>query len=875
MTGTREEASHRASLLNLARALDTFVAGATFPAAPALKIHTQWAVSGSSNNLARPRGAVETVRLFLLGGSYRREGDGVVIQLFGKTPTGEAVVARYSGFRPYFELVDPTPDERKKLTTEEDVLGTDELKLWVRGAVRPVLKVTVRFPWTVPDFRERYRRPGGESNVIACDIPFVHRFLYDKGLGLTVEFEAEPEPEDICAGYTTNRVVRVVTAEGKDIRPTEPFRPPLVILSFDIENAIRERTMFTICGVVDRPGQPKESFRLSDPSSEANLIGEFVRVVQRADPDVITGYNIGGYDMPLLLERANALGVGDLLLGRDRSAPSDTGERLWKVTGRVVADAWWSARRELRPKQETLQFVARTLLGDKKLDVDRRNIEAEWARDPKKVMEYCEHDADLALRILQRLRSIEKAADLATVAHLPLEEGLNGRTSVFIDALLIPRADRQNVGVPTTHRARRDAPIEGGYVHAIQPGLYRWVVVLDFKAMYPSIIIAHNLCFTTLSPEGTTRSPEGTRFLSAEQKRGIIPQILRELLNDRERFRSRSQTAASAEERLYYDGLQNAVKILMNSFYGVLASSFYRFTSKEIGSAITAFAREAITSIIKSLETDGHGVVYSDTDSVFVRSPSENLDGSRGFGEEVARRFTLEGATFEFQAVYESLFSHGAKKRYVGHAVWPKDETVIRGYETRRTDAFDYQSEALLDVFQLVLKGDIEGAIQRSRELVKRCRDGEVPVEKLVIARSVRAEDDYNEATRDALPFLRVFKQLQREGYDVIPGMRVAWVVTNARVTPQEVEPWVEGRSLKGKPDFDYYAERVAQTLARVTEVFDWDAAALLRGSFQRRLVDVTSAETPGNGPRVGLDTSAAEAARPAKGRRNRALGEF
>src|SRR5208282_3378645 len=126
------------------------------------------------------------------------------------------------------------------------------------------------------------------------------------------------------------------------------------------------------------------------------------------------------------------LGLPPLALGRERSEPREMGERLWKIPGRVVADAWWSARRDLKPKQETLQYVARTLLGDSKLDVDRRNIDKEWAADPERVM--------------------EKAADLATVAHLPLDEGLNGRTSQFIDAILIPRADRLHVGVPPSHR---------------------------------------------------------------------------------------------------------------------------------------------------------------------------------------------------------------------------------------------------------------------------------------------------------------------------------------------------------------------------------------------------------------------------------------
>jgi DNA polymerase, archaea type len=818
---------------------------------------------------------VSTVDLFLLEGSYQAVDDGVVVELFGRTREGEAMVARYYDFRPYFVITDPTEEIRSKLRADPEIIALDDLTTWYQGTDRPAIKVTLHRPWLVPQYREQYRRKGDEGSVLACDIPFVHRFLYDKHLGLTLQFEAEDESPEIRSRYTGLRVVRVVTAGG-DIRSAEPFRPSLRILSFDIENAIKERTIFTICGVVEGAGRPRRTFRIGNVSERA-ILEEFVRVVEQEDPDVITGYNIGGYDVPLLLERSEAVGLRDLALGRERSAPREMGERLWKITGRIVADAWWSARRELRPKQETLQYVARVLLNDSKLDVDRRNIAQEWSRDPERVMEYCEHDADLALRILLRLRSLDKAADLATVAHLPLEEGLNGRTSLFIDAMLIPAADAQHVGVPTSHYAGRDTTIEGGYVHTIKAGLYRWVVVLDFKSMYPSIIISRNLCFTTLSDQGTTIAPSGARFLAPSVREGIIPRILAGLLADRDRFRQLGRTSTSPETQAYYDGLQNAVKVLMNSFYGVLASSFYRFTNKDIGAAITSFAREAITSIIRDLEKDGHEVVYSDTDSVFVRSPVASLEGAREFGEAVARRFTHEGVTFEFQSVFESLFSHGAKKRYVGRTVWPREEVIIRGYENRRTDAFDFQSSALLEVFDLVLKGDTDGAVRRSRELVQAVREKSVPAERLVIARSVRAEGEYNASTRDALPFLRVFKQLQQEGYDVIPGMKVAWIVTDSRKSPQEIEPWIEGRPFTKEPDWEYYADRVAQTLARVTEVFDWDAAALLRGSHQRRLATPEPAADAAPGaPAATLDTPLTDVAR--SGRRktaNRNLSEW
>jgi DNA polymerase, archaea type len=809
---------------------------------------------------------VSSLELFLLDGSYQAVDDGVVLELFGRSRDGEAVVARYYGFRPYFVLLEPTAEEEERLRRDPEIVRLDPTTVFYHGRDRPADRVTLHRPWRVPEYRKAYQGDGGEARVLSCDIPFVHRFLYDKGLGLCVGFEAEEEPEEVRARYTVRRVVRVVTGDGREIRRVEPFRPAVRVLSFDIENAIRERTIYTICGVAEGGGRPRRSFRLTAPE-EATIIAEFVRLLVEDDPDVITGYNIGGYDLPLLAERAKALGLGPLALGRERSEADELGERLWKVTGRIVADAWWSARRELRPKQESLQFVARTLLGDSKLDVDRRNITEEWRRDPGRVMEYCEHDADLALRILLRLRTIDKAADLATVARMPLEEGLNGRTSQFIDAILIPRADARGVGVPPNHPRSGESAIEGGYVHSIRPGLYRWVVVLDFKAMYPSIIVARNLCFTTLSPEGTTVAPSGARFLAPEVRRGIIPEILTELLADRERFRQAGRAAPQREAAEYYDGLQNAVKVLMNSFYGVLASSFYRFTNKEIGASITAFAREAITSIIRELEREGLDVIYSDTDSVFVRSPVENLEGAREFGEGIARRFTASGATFEFQSVYETFFSHGAKKRYVGRAVWPREERVVRGYETRRSDAFDYQSEALLEVFDLVLKGETEAAVRRSRELVLAVRNHDVPPDRLVIARAVRGEAEYNASTRDALPFLRVYRQMKSEGYDVIPGMRVAWIVTDSRKSPQEVEPWVEGRPFTKEPDWEYYAERVAQTLARVTEVFGWDAASLLRGSHQQRLGGDEPGPTASDGPATTLDSSVADLGTPARRR--------
>ncbi len=776
--------------------------------------------------------------MFLVGGAYDASSGEAVIELFGRTREGDSLTARFYDFHPYFELREPSPETVTRLKADPDYRNSQEVTRWVDGKDRPCLRVEVSLPGTVPKFRSNYGLPEDDTSVLACDIPFAHRFLYDKlkAGSAAITFEGTPEAPEVQRRYSTQQVVRVVG----EISSAPSFKPELTYLSFDIENSLVDRRIFCLCGVVQRGDGTREEF--SFDGEEHSILQRFVDKIRSVDPDVITGYNIGGYDLPLLKERAekNGFPKGDLTFGRDGGPLSDFGDRLWRAHGRVIADAWWSVRTILHPKQESLQYVSNQMLGEGKIDVDRRNIDAEWAADRAKVLRYCVKDAELALRILLELRAVERAENMASVAGVYLDEGLNGRTSTLVDSLLIRGADERKIGVPPTHRTRGEAPIEGGFVLDLKPQLANWVVVLDFKSMYPSIIISRNICFTTLSEQGPTEAPNGTHFLSKSDRPGLIPDILRWLMGERDRLKRLSREATVPSDREYYDGLQSAVKILMNSFYGVMASSFYRFTNKDIGAAITAFARNEIRRVIDEVKNTGAEVLYSDTDSVFVKSPVDDLEGSRKFGTDIASRFTREGVTFEFQSVFASFFSHGAKKRYVARQVWPKEEQIVRGYETRRSDSFELQVEALNEIFRLILDGRKDEAVESAKEVVKRTLAGEVPKEKLVIARTVRAEEEYNEKTRGNLPFLRVYKKLKDEGFDVIPGMKVAWIVVDSKKSPQDIEPYLLGRAYPAgrDPDFRYYAERLAQTLARITEVFGVPEEELLGKPTQQRLGD-------------------------------------
>ena len=747
------------------------------------------------------------------------------IELFGKTRDRRSITLTVFGFNYYFYIVDPQAQTEQGLTSDPMVLSTEHVPLEYRGAVHDTLKIVLKSPWVASTYRNRLKT---QYKVLAGDISYEDRYIYDTDMGSCIRATGEP----IDLDYGTDLVIKMTSFENID-----SFDPGLKYLSFDIENSITEQTIYCICTKVEENGE----FTTPDPiyGDEKEIITKFSELITRIDPDVITGYNIDNYDIRKIMERAEFNKMKDALpWGRDHGQPKLHSERFWRVKGRLIVDAWWAAKRELRPKQETLNAVSMLVLGEQKLDVDPKHMDEEWVNNRDKVIEYCIQDANLALRILLHVETVRKGLDLAAVSKLPVEDVLVSGTSTLADSLLIRMADRSGIGVPMNGRRlpRGEDQIEGGYVHDIKPGLYHWVCVLDFKSMYPSLIISNNICFTTLSSDGEIVAPSGARYMSPERKKGLLPTILSGLMSQRDAIKKKMKATQDPVEHAYLDGLQAAVKIIMNTFYGVFASSFYRFTDKNIGASITAFARSNIKSIIDCLEGDGIPVIYGDTDSVFVPSPYHDLENTVRFGTEQAERFSQGAKTLEFEKIVEPFFSHGMKKRYVGRVIWPEkqEDLLVRGYEIRRSDSFDLQSRILTELFEKILDEKKDEALALVKEAVRNTLQGKVPPEDLVISRTCKGLDAYENPERMAN--VQAAKKLIALGYNFIPGMKISWIVTNAATVPQTVEPFISGAPFTATPDYRYYAERLAQMAGRITEVYGWSEKDLLTGSQQATL---------------------------------------
>ena len=736
-----------------------------------------------------------------------------LVYLFGTTREGEAIAVRTPLLMPYFQVVEPTKDILANLEEKEEVENLESQDLWVDGSVKNCTKVTTSHPGKVPKIRDWLKNNGFKP--LAADIPFHYRYLYDNDIGgcLTIKGDEIPKENYSC---------KVIDA--KEITKSENFESDFRILSFDIENSIFERTIYCLSYCVKTSeGYVHEETLHGD---EETLLKNFVKAINEHDPDIITGYNIDGYDLPLLVERCDVYGI-DLKIGRDGSELEQRMQRFWQAQGRVIADAWWNVKREVRPRQESLNAVAKELLGREKHDVNPKKMDEEWANNPDKVMEYCLEDAKLALEILEHIKVLQKYQHLGSVAKLPLNDVINGMTSTMIDSLMIRFADSKGIGVPMTNRRKRTGHIEGGYVHSIDPGLYEWVCVLDFKSMYPSIIIDRNLCFSTMSEEGEIETPLGVKFKSPEQKKGLLPELLVNLMADRDEAKKLQAAAKTEDEENYYKRVQGAIKILMNSVYGVFASYFYRFTNLDIGASITAYAREYVKDILAELEKEGLEVIYGDTDSVFFRSPHDDLEKTVEFGEKIAERYSVGAKQLEFEKILQPFFSHGVKKRYVGKQVWPKEGMLIRGYETRRTDSFPIQVQALEDIFAKLMARDIDNALESSKDWVTKVSEGEFNDNQFVISKTVNLNRKY--VNEDNQAHLQAYKKYIETGRPFVSGMKISFIVTNANVSPMVVEPYIPEEECP-KPDYNYYADRIAKSLSRITDVFDWDEKALKSG---------------------------------------------
>ncbi|MDX1644665.1 MAG: DNA polymerase II, partial [Thermoanaerobaculia bacterium] len=748
-----------------------------------------------------------------------------VVHLFGVLESGGSFLVRDTRFAPHF-WIRSTDAERGLEIGARNQQPSSRTTM----AGEALVRVELPRPSDAPPLRDRLRDKGIQP--CEADVPFAIRYLIEHGIRGTLEIEGRSRK-----GKRIDRVF-----EDPILRPCR-WRPSLSVLSFDIETDPQARTLLSIalvgCGAAEVLLFTPKDLEAPDEAvavdSQEELIESFARRVRELDPDVLTGWNIVEFDFPVLMRRAEALGV-PLDLGRGRGAvrrrrgSSRQQSSQVSVPGRAVLDGLALLHGAfIRMEEYSLDAVAREVLGEGKTVTGRQRAHEILRMFRERRSEFVDYnltDARLVVQILEELDLVELAVERSRLTGLPPHRVASSIAA--FDFLYISELRRRDLVAPSVDSSRSAEETGGGAVLEPVSGLFHNVVVLDFKSLYPSLIRTFQidpLGFVEHPEPGADliRAPNGAHF---ERQPGILPGLLDELFPRRQRAQQEGDAIAAY-----------AIKILMNSFFGVLGTPLCRFYNPAIANAITSFGREILLWARRRIELEGLRVLYGDTDSLFVDTERDDEREAHRLGRELCELLDRELAshieaiwrtesrlTLELDTVYLRLFlphvrhgTRGARKRYAG-LVRDGDETrvVFTGLEAVRRDWTELARRTQRELFERLFHDEPVEEFVRRR--VARLRDGELD-EMLIYRKGLRKDlDDYTSTTP---PHVVAARKMSED-----PGRRVAYVMTVAGPEP--------ARERANSYDYEHYVDKQIRPVTEpVLDLLGLDFAKVIGDDVQ------------------------------------------
>ncbi|RLM97365.1 DNA-directed DNA polymerase [Haloarcula sp. Atlit-7R] len=741
----------------------------------------------------------ETVEFVVTQVDYTIEGQGddefPVVHVFGRTDDNEPVHARVFDFKPYFyaptdSVTDDGLRQYDSITGWEEADADGEPYESIRG--ERLTKIFGQTPRDVGQIRDDF-------DHYEADILFPNRLLIDKDITSGVRVPArklddgslkvhheEIQPVEAHADPRVNTFD--IEVDDRQGFPEDGEEPIICLTSHD---SYRDEYVVWLYESPDGIDGP-EALAGYDPiredfEADVRVFGEeeamleaFVDYIIDTDPDVLTGWNFDDFDAPYFLDRLEELQSynHDYDLSVDRLSRVD---EVWRsgwggpdIKGRVVFDLLYAYKRTQFTELESYRLDA---VGEQELGVGKERYTGDigdlWEQDPEQLLEYNLRDVELCVELDREQDIIDFWDEVRTFVGCKLEDATTPGDAV--DMYVLHKLHGE-FALPSKGQQESE-DYEGGAVFDPITGVRENVTVLDLKSLYPMCMVTTNASpETKVDPEtydgDTYRAPNGTHF--RKEPDGVIREMVDELLSEREEKKERRNSFDPENpeyERL--DRQQAAVKVIMNSLYGVLGWDRFRLYDKEMGAAVTATGREVIDYTDEVVASEGYEVVYGDTDSVMLQlgdiSPAD-VEGDVTVTDEmrekhpemsddeleliaatIGKGFELEETIndsydefameelnadehrfqIEFEKLYRRFFQAGKKKRYAGNIVWKEgkhvDDIDITGFEYQRSDIAPITKRVQKEVIDRIVRGeDAESIKQYVSDVIEDYQDGNV-----------------------------------------------------------------------------------------------------------------------------------------------------
>jgi DNA polymerase delta subunit 1 len=515
--------------------------------------------------------------------------------------------------------------------------------------------------------------------------------------------------------------------------------------------------------------------------TEREMLMAFKEYLMEKDIDIITGWNIFGFDLEYIMKRAVMTGCDQTFYEMSKmknhscelvykklssSALGDNDLKILPMPGRFIFDLFHEVKKGYKLDSYKLDNVSKLYLGDNKIDMPPKEMFARFVEeDPVKlreVAEYCIKDTLLPHRLLSKLSILVNLLEMAKATWVPLCYLVERGQQIKVFSLLTKKAREMGFMVPTISWGQYSAEgYEGATVLEAQKGAYYTpITALDFEGLYPSIMMAHNLCYSSMVMDSKYENIPGVTYETfgfykfAQDVPSLLPSILLELKQFRKQAKKDMAQSTGALKEMY-NGKQLAYKVSMNSVYGFTGAAKGMLPCVQIASTVTLKGRSMIDETKAYVEKNfpGSKVRYGDTDSVMVefdvgnRTGKEAIEYSWEIGERAAEECTKlfkAPNNLELEKVYCPYFLY-SKKRYAAK-LWTKgkdgnmnmDYIDVKGLQLVRRDNTPHMREVCKELLDVVLESSDTGppkelALQRAIELI----EGDVPNEKLILSQGL------------------------------------------------------------------------------------------------------------------------------------------
>jgi DNA polymerase-2 len=645
------------------------------------------------------------------------------------------------------------------------------------------------------------------------DVDPSRRFLMEKFINAQVRVEGICDQKKKFYSFTNPK-----------LEPCE-FTPKLLIASIDIETGTQNNQLYSIAVHFSGKAEEKKVFIVSEEKAklpgyatkygdEKELLQNFLNWFKEKDPDIIIGWHVIGFDLMFLENKCRELIIPfDIARANGRVSLRQRKPRGYfaSVTGRVIIDGPQALRSSFFTFEDyRLETVAQELLAEGKTitpDQDKvEEIEKLFKEDKAGLAEYNLKDAELVTNIFLKAGLIELSVRRSQLSGLLMNE-LGMMTAAF-DHFFLPRLHRAGYVAPNVKDLDTSEHAAGGYVMDPVPGIYDDVVVLDFKSLYPSIILTFKIdpLSNLLSETDTIETLNGYKFSATKH---FLPEFIDQLIEQR-------TIAKKKNDRQ----LSQAIKILMNSFYGVMGSFGCRFYHPNLPTAITGTGHRLLLGSKEYLAEKGYEVIYGDTDSLFIKlkeGEGENAEGNGNriakdlniyWGEKIQTEYGLKShLEIEFEKYYRKFIltpargsEAGAKKRYAGLLIESatgggKEKLEFVGMEFVRSDWTRLAKEFQVELYNRIFNNEeIENWLG---EIVKKVRAGDYD-DKLVYRKRLRK--DIEEYTKNIPQHVKAARMLPETTGTVY------YVITKRGPIPIELK--------HTDIDYDHYIEKQLKPIA-------------------------------------------------------------